>query len=235
MEHLLDAIRANQVPNAWLVASHDSRQGLARWFIGLLRRKEALHVWRDHLKSGDAAPPAVWIAGLFHPIALVNSVKHMALRALSLDKDLTERVSWEQLTVFGYVTPWRSEADLGTSDAEGNSLAKIGGGLLVHGLVLEGAAWDLASASLVDAVLQDLHTVVPLVHMKAVLVQNAATGVKFPIDLHDTFDDDPPYPYECPVYARPQRGDSFLFTTRVNSQERQTKWVYRAAAMILDV
>ena len=40
---------------------------------------------------------------------------------------------------------------------------------------------------------------------------------------------------ECPVYARASRGNSFIFSVHVKSQERATTWLYRAAALIMEV
>jgi dynein heavy chain len=234
MEELLEVLMNKQVPASWLAEAHDSRHGLSKWYIHLLRRVKFLDSWNECLKEGKPSPPSVWLPGLLNPYALVTSVKQMHIRAETqvythLEYDLDETTPWEKLHLLGTITQWHSESDLAHVDPA--DLPQEG--LLVHGLVLEGAAWESATSCLIDQVLQDVHPSVPRVHIKTVTRDNLPPALRFPM-LHSN-DDDPPYAYECPVYARASRGNSFIFSVHVKSQERATTWLYRAAALIMEV
>jgi dynein heavy chain len=229
LEKMLEDVQSNLVPSSWQSVSHDGRHGLGRWFLSLLKRHEALNVWKDCLKEDQAMSLSVWLAGLYSPFSLLYSIKQMFLRANPMG------VTSEKLVLYGSVTSWTSPADLEDASEEDQQFGSGGGsGLYVHGLVLEGAAWDVTAQSLVDQALQFPQPAVPIVHVAAVGVSELPAGVSFPIDIEETIDADPPFPYECPVYASANRGDSFLFTTRVLSQDRPTKWLYRVAAMVME-
>ena len=128
MERLLEAIMSNEVPASWLAVAHDAPHALSKWFIDLLHRATFLESWKDLLKEGKAAPPSIWLPGLFNPLALMTAAKQMFLRANPLAG------LWEDLDVCGTVSVWPSESEL-VMMADSDELPRDG--LFVHGLVLE--------------------------------------------------------------------------------------------------
>ena len=190
MEALLQAIMSNLVPSSWCAVGHDSAKGLAKWFIVLLNRVTMLDSWKDRVKEGFAAPLSVWMPGLLNPYSLMNACKQTYLRA---NPAVT---AWHKLDITGSVTVWNTEQDLANfAETDPHNLPREG--LLVHGFVLEGAAWDSSSDMLVDQVLQDLHPSVPVLHVKTVHTDEEPAAVPFPHQLNP--DDDQPFHYDCPV------------------------------------
>ncbi|XP_032161875.1 dynein heavy chain 11, axonemal isoform X2 [Mustela erminea] len=91
-------------------------------------------------------------------------------------------------------------------------------GAYLHGLVLEGARWDTQSGTIAEACLQEVTSVMPVIFAKAI-----------PADRQET-----KHTYECPVYKTKMRGSNYVWTFRLKSQDKTTKWVLAGVALLLE-
>jgi dynein heavy chain len=74
MEALLLALQLDRVPASWEAKAYPSLKSLGWWFADLLRRVAQLGRWSDTLVT----PVAVWISGLFNPMAYITAVLQAA-------------------------------------------------------------------------------------------------------------------------------------------------------------
>jgi dynein heavy chain len=97
-------------------------------------------------------------------------------------------------------------------------------GYFVHGLYLEGAAWDSGTNGtdgyLIDQKLKDLHPKLPVVNVIAVPTEKKKTAGQ----------------YQCPVYVTSARGPTYVFTANLNMESEDTdpaKWILAGTALLM--
>lgn len=92
-------------------------------------------------------------------------------------------------------------------------------GVYIHGLSLDGAAWDKRNARLIEASPKVLFAALPVVHMYA--IQQQAKDPRL---------------YQCPVYKKPMRTDlnyiTFMVMKTVHSPDH---WILRGVAALCDI
>ena len=93
-------------------------------------------------------------------------------------------------------------------------------GVYVHGLYLDGAAWDRRGCKLHEQQPKVLFTVLPVVHVYA--VNN--TGPK------------DPRLYQCPVYKKPRRTDlTYITNLYLKTVQNPDHWILRGVALLCDI
>lgn len=97
-------------------------------------------------------------------------------------------------------------------------------GMYIHGLFLEGAQWEKGRGSeqgnLTEMVPKILHPSLPVVNVKAVLLEERKT-VGF---------------YRCPVYVTTMRGPTYVFTAFLkmeNEEDPGYDWVLAGVALMM--
>ena len=97
-------------------------------------------------------------------------------------------------------------------------------GFFVHGLFLEGAAWEKGAQAnggyLTQAKLKDLHPRLPVVNVVAVPKKEKKVIGQ----------------YQCPVYVTSQRGPTFVFTANLQMQDEeapQSEWILAGVALLM--
>jgi len=97
-------------------------------------------------------------------------------------------------------------------------------GFYVHGLYLEGAAWELGAAGndgyLTDAKLKELHPKLPFVNVIAVKKKEKKVVGQ----------------YECPVYVTSARGGTYVFTANLQMETEDfdaNKWILSGVALLM--
>ncbi|XP_027975100.1 dynein heavy chain 11, axonemal-like [Eumetopias jubatus] len=91
-------------------------------------------------------------------------------------------------------------------------------GAYLHGLIMEGARWDTQSGTIAEACLKEVTSVMPVIFAKAI-----------PTDRQET-----KHTYECPVYRTKMRGSNYVWTFRLRSPDKTTKWVLAGVALLLE-
>lgn len=109
------------------------------------------------------------------------------------------------------VTTMVNPSDVTESPAEG---------VYIHGLHLEGAAWDLKAGCLKESSPKILFDPLPIVHVFAL---NTTAGKN-----HDM--------YECPVYKKTRRTDeTYVTSIDLKTQCKPNHWILRGVALLCDI
>jgi dynein heavy chain len=91
-------------------------------------------------------------------------------------------------------------------------------GVYIHGLFIEGAAWDRKNIKLTESQPKVIHQPMPVIHVSAT----------------NTVDELDPRMYRCPVYKRPKRTDlNYIFDIDLKtSPQSPDYWVLRGIALL---
>ncbi|ETE67846.1 Dynein heavy chain 9, axonemal, partial [Ophiophagus hannah] len=197
METLQNAIFLDMVPESWTRRAYPSMSGLGSWFTDLLNRIRELETW-----IGDfVLPSVVWLAGFFNPQSFLTAIMQSMARKnewpldkMTLQCDVTKRNREE------FTSPPRE-------------------GAYIHGLFMEGARWDMQTGLIADARLKDLTPPMPIIFIKAILVDKQDTRNVYP----------------CPVYKTRQRGPTYIWTFNLKTKEKPSKWILAGVALLLQV
>ncbi|XP_076032504.1 dynein heavy chain at 93AB [Oratosquilla oratoria] len=197
MEELVGALFLDQVPDAWTKKAYASAFGLTNWYADLLLRVKELESWVADFQL----PSSVWLAGFFNPQSFLTAIMQSTARKCELPLD--------QMCLHCDVTKKNKEEFSGAPRE----------GAHVHGLFLEGAAWDHDHSILVDSRLKELHPQLPVLFIKAITQDKAETRNM----------------YECPVYKTRQRGPTYVWTFNLKTKEKPAKWILAGVAILLQV
>ena len=92
-------------------------------------------------------------------------------------------------------------------------------GVYIHGLFLDGAAWDRRNIRLCEPQPKVLFSMLPVVHMYAIQNQNRD-----------------PRLYQCPVYKKPRRTDQTYITfILLKTNQSPDHWILRGVAALCDI
>lgn len=115
-------------------------------------------------------------------------------------------------------------------------------GILVHGLLMEGARWTdeeesadhvysvggtACAGHLTESRLKQLLTPMPVLYVKAVLVQPDWSPESVGYLRGD------PHLYECPVYITSARGPTFVFLSTLKTLDPVHRWVLAGVALLM--
>ncbi|KAM6202712.1 dynein axonemal heavy chain 11 isoform 2-T2 [Rhynchocyon petersi] len=196
MEAQQSALSYDMVPDTWAKLAYPSTYGLAQWFNDLFLRCRELDTWTQDL----VLPAVVWLSGFFNPQSFLTAIMQTMARKnewpldkMCLTVDVTKK----------------TKEDYGHPPREGAYL---------HGLLLEGARWDVQSGTIAEARLKELTSMMPVVFAKAILMDRQ--------EIKHT--------YECPVYKTKTRGPTYVWTFRLKSKEKVAKWVLAGVALLLE-
>ena len=230
MEDLMAALTINQVPGrnpfhkcSWERLAWASRRSLQSWFIDLLRRCRQLTQWSEQFVT----PLSVWLPGLMNPMAFLTAVTQTSARVRGLPLD--------KMTIRVHVTTMMRPEEISAYPSTG---------MYVHGLFLEGAAWDSGSelsgpslpqringapvaGALTDARLKQLLFPMPVLYLEPESVQpswlpSAVGYLRMDPDV-----------YECPIYVTTMRGPTYICLATLRTRQGAKKWTLAGAALIL--
>lgn len=147
-------------------------------------------------------PNLFWFAGLFNPNGFLTAIRQEGVK---------HHNDWP----LDSVTLDNSVLNMFANDCK----KVVKEGVLVHGLVLEGAGWDRKNSALCDPQSKLIYTQMPVFHIFAI-------SGKVPRDYDY---------YECPVY-RTSRRQHCITTLRLRTvkkaKEKDTNWILRGTALI---
>uniref|UniRef100_H2Y9A0 Dynein axonemal heavy chain 11 n=1 Tax=Ciona savignyi TaxID=51511 RepID=H2Y9A0_CIOSA len=195
MEEIQNALFLDKVPTSWSRISYPSLYSLGLWYADVLVRCRELDTWTHDL----ILPAVVWLGGLFNPQSFLTAVM----------QSMARKNEWplDKMVLSVDVTK-KSKEDFSHPPREG---------AYVHGLFLEGAKWDTQTGALLSARLKELTAPVPVVFVKAILVDRLETKNV----------------YECPLYRTRERGPTFIWTFNLKSRETRSKWILSGVALLL--
>ncbi|KAJ8610701.1 hypothetical protein CTAYLR_005659 [Chrysophaeum taylorii] len=156
----IDNIYDAKVPLPWVRSpGGDEISWLAptfgRWLSGLADRDAQLRAWLDNLVASAARPKSFWLPGFFNPAGFLTAVQQEVTRAHANETSSKASTSWvlDAVKIHAEVTDFESADQIKTSPPEG---------VYVHGLSLDGAAWDRTSANATLAEAQPKHLFDPM-------------------------------------------------------------------------
>mmetsp|Transcript_4897 Transcript_4897/g.10850 ORF Transcript_4897/g.10850 Transcript_4897/m.10850 type:complete len:528 (+) Transcript_4897:5425-7008(+) len=210
MSSELDALSTslfnNQVPASWESKAYPSMKPLVLWMEDLLARCKFVQDWVD---NGIAS--TVWISGFFFPQAFMTSILQNYARKKQIGIDTVSLGFRNQKVAYTEI------------------VEKPEDGVIVWGLFLEGARWDIPSESLAESRPKELFT--PYVPIWLVPIQN-----REPADLAKTL--------MCPCYKILTRkgvlsttghSTNFVTTVEVPTNVSPDHWVKRGVALFLSL
>jgi dynein heavy chain len=213
---IMDAISSifdARVPKSWLFSPAGDElswlsPGLGSWFAGLMQRDTQYKTW---LRNGR--PSSYWMTGFFNPQGFITAIQQEITRAHKND-------NWalDEVVVHAEVSDYRTVDDVKAAPKEG---------AYVHGLFLDGAAWDNKESTLTESSPKKLFASLPVLLITAVQKstrKSIETGTSYG-----------PYgAYECPVYKYPSRTDRYLiFQVLLTTQQKKPlHWILRGVALL---
>uniref|UniRef100_A0A7S2QUS9 Uncharacterized protein n=1 Tax=Triparma pacifica TaxID=91992 RepID=A0A7S2QUS9_9STRA len=227
IEDLIAAFRINQWPGrnpfskcTWQKYAWPSQKNLSSQFIDMLARVDQLVSWSSDLVT----PVSIWLPGLFNPSSYLTAVQQVTARAtgVALDKMTTET----------HVTSCWDHNELTEYAVEGT---------YIHGLFMEGARWPkgeeagepfvvsgtTCAGSLTESLLKDLLPTMPVIYVKAVIIQSHWEPSPVGYLRGD------PSVFECPVYTTTFRGPTYVFLATLKSDVPTEGWVTGAVALMM--
>merc|ERR1711865_750683 len=139
LESMAESLYTNQVPAMWVKQAYPSLKPLAAWIDDLQVRIQFVKEWID-----DGKPATYWISGFFFPQAYLTGTLQNFARKYTLSIDTVD---------FDYNVLKKTPEELHGKPPED--------GCYIHGLFLEGAAWDPNQHALVEARPKELYSTFP--------------------------------------------------------------------------
>jgi len=173
LDSVAESLYTNQVPAMWSKKAYPSLKPLASWIDDLVERISFIKAWIDGGK-----PPAYWISGFFFPQAFLTGTLQNYARKYTISIDTVN---------FDFNVLKKSKDELSEGPADG---------CYIHGMFLEGAAWDTAQHTLMEARPKELYSAFPPIWLNPKVNRKDPTeGV-----------------YSCPVYKTLQRAGTLSTT-----------------------
>ncbi|KAG2840968.1 Dynein heavy chain 8, axonemal [Phytophthora cactorum] len=202
------AIFDGKVPPSWVANEQAWLAGtLGLWVTGLIDRVTQLRAWLER-----GRPPSFWLAGFSNPQGFLTAVAQESTRAHA-----SERWALDDVVYYSEVTDYERLDQIKQPPREG---------VLVHGLMLDGAAWNRPDGTLVEQEPKRLFAPLPAVYVTAATKAHKKTRAA---------QDHGPYgAYEAPVYRYARRTDKhYIFSVALASRDhRPLHWTLRGVALL---
>jgi dynein heavy chain, axonemal len=197
MEEVAQSLAINRVPKRWETAAYASLRPLGSWLADLNNRISQLNDWSSSLGE---LPIVTWISGLFNPQSFLTVILQIHAQAtgneldrLTISSEITRKIVTEEITM-----PAKD-------------------GAYIHGLSLEGAAWNISLLQLEASKPKEMFCPLPVILIKPSTVDRAD-----------------PSAYDCPVFKTQQRGPTYVFTMQLKSKHDPAKWILAGTAALMD-
>jgi dynein heavy chain len=148
----------------------------------------------------EGRPLVFWLSGFFNPQGFLTAIRQEITRAhngWALDNVKLASEVMKQM-----------KEDINVPPAEG---------VYIHGLFIEGAAWDRKNIRLTESQPKIIYQAMPVIHVSAT----------------NSTDDSDPRLYRCPVYKRPRRTDlNYIFDVDLKTTQNPDYWILRGIALL---
>merc|ERR1719395_233 len=230
IEDLIAALTISEWPGrnpysqcAWEKFSWPSKKSLLPQYADMIKRHGQLTSWTETL----ATPISVWLSGLFNPMAYLTSILQVTARATGSALDAMTQET--HMTVYKDAHAIHPDATFPEN------------GAFIHGLFIEGARWPFGDEAeepyefggakvggfLLESRLKELMPPVPVVYVKAVLVQPSwePSAVGYLRHVDDV--------YEAPVFITTARGATYVFLATLKTVVPKNKWTLTGTALMM--
>ncbi|GLD99919.1 hypothetical protein PINS_up008647 [Pythium insidiosum] len=207
----INAIFDGKVPRVWLYrAAGDEISWLAStlglWFTGLTDRTLQLRQWLER-----GRPNSFWLAGFSNPQGFLTAMRQEVTR-----HHVNDRWALDDVVYHSEVTDYEKLEQIKQAPRDG---------ILVHGLLLDGAAWNKVEGTLVEAEPKRLFAALPVVYVTATTKSQKKNR---------TNDYGPYGGYEAPCYRYALRSDRYyIFSVTLSTRDhRPLHWTLRGVALL---
>jgi dynein heavy chain len=211
LQDILDSIFDAKVPHTWentLTGDEFSWRlpTLGLWFSSLLNRDEQYRSWLE-----NGRPKSFWLTGFFNPNGCLTAMKQEVTR-----KHKSQKWALDDIVYHTEVTTYEKAEHIKSSPAEG---------IYIHGLFLDGAAWNRQEGHLVESEPKTLFVPAPVLFVTGNTRKDEEKAKK---EMFGQIG-----PYECPVYKYASRTERyFLFFFNLKTDSTPNKWVLRGVALL---
>ena len=203
MEALQRSLIFNKVPASWEKEAYPSRKNLGLWFNELIERCAQLDKWSAELVT----PLSLCISHLFNPMSFLTAIMQITSREKILPLD--------NMSLQTNVTLFKTAEEV---------QAYPENGAYIHGLILEGAAWEHGAPGqegyLIEQRPKELHPRLPVVNVVSVELKDKKVLGQ----------------YDCPVYYTTLRGATYIFKANLNMESEDSdpsKWILSGTCLLL--
>jgi dynein heavy chain len=207
----LNAVFDVKPPTRWFIDASGAEiawrlPSLALWFSGLLARDQQLYSW---LETDAYRPVSFWLTGFYNPQGFLTATRQEVTRIHKEQKWALDDV----------VVSTKMTDTFNAGKSKGKEKSE---GVMIHGLYLEGAAWDKAGKFLKEAAPRMLFTELPILAVSALQSKDFNK-------LYNT----PDY-YSCPVYKTGRRaGLNYIFSVKLKTDKVSAEhWIFRGVAIL---
>lgn len=203
LEAMFRCFMFNLVPKSWESAGYPSLQPLASWFDDFLRRIEFI---RDWIENGQ--PQSFWLSGFFFPQGFMTGVLQKYARRTQIPIDTLKIQA--QVCNFYRDSPDAKEPDKG---------------VLIYGLFVQGAGWDLEKIELVESKKGELFLEMPCIWLKPVPVTDPPLAGVYPCPLYKTST-------RAGTLSTTGHSTNFVLFLDLPSKKDADHWVRRGCALL---
>ncbi|KAH9496161.1 Dynein heavy chain 6, axonemal [Bulinus truncatus] len=258
LEDTYDSLLTQRIPSQWKNAAYESAKSLSSWVTDLQKRVTFFASWAKLLSSSidkkfkqsirnvkDTAaeveipastqPNYFWLSAFFFPQGFLTAVLQNHARKMGISVD----------SLFFRFEIMRSEPDL--LEKVSSTIIPPENGVLISGLFLDGARWDVETHTLQDCNIDKRFFSLPDIHFEPTEHRDLSSTPSIVQDSDDyqqtstTELQTPDFTYECPLYRTSARagtlsstGHSTNFVTSITlpSQQPSDFWTLRGVAML---
>lgn len=213
LQDILDSIFDAKVPHTWentLTGDEFSWRlpTLGLWFSSLLNRDDQYRSWLE-----DGRPNSFWLTGFFNPNGCLTAMKQEVTR-----KHKSQKWALDDVVYHTEVTTYERVDQIKSPPAEG---------IYIHGLFLDGAAWNRQAGHLVESQPKTLFVPAPVLFVTGNARKDEDRAKK---EMFGSVG-----PYECPVYKYSSRTDRyfiFFANLKCTPEKYPNKWALRGVALL---
>lgn len=263
IERVFESLIRDTIPNQWLQVSYPSLRSLNGYMKDLQDRIGFFQDWiaqgpgllkgvpsKDPNKetnsplyqkeTKDEAPPCLskkqyWLSGFFFPQSLLTAVLQNFARSQSLTMDQVD-CEFIPLTPRQILEGDQLLESIQKKNPAPETQASIQNSVVITGIFLQGAGWDLEAGVLKEAAHKVHSELMPPILFRPILKLSHAELEKDDADIDFT--------YECPIYRNEERqgrilstghSTNYVFTLNLRSKKPPEHWIRRGLAGILQL
>jgi dynein heavy chain, axonemal len=200
LDDLARALFNGQLPFMWRRLAPATKKSLGNWIDHYQKRNAQYSFWVN-----ESEPNVMWLSGLHIPESYLTALVQATCRKNGWPLDRS--------TLYTQVTQWTSSEDV---------TERAHQGCFVHGLYLEGAAWDSSRNCLIKQKPKELVQELPV--MKVIPIE------AHKLKLQNT--------YRTPVYTTSDRrnamGVGLVFEADLSTTEHLSHWILQGVCLVLN-
>nr|KAI8727041.1 hypothetical protein BgiMline_033964 [Biomphalaria glabrata] len=224
LENVYNAFLNNHVPELWARKAYPSLKSLASWVKDLIMRCCFIDNWIN-----NGPPKSFWLSGFFFPQGFLTGtlqnfarkynqpIDHLSFKFILLPYSREEALVMEQLRTVkkGETIPMDQNLDVPDD------------GVLVHGLYMDGFAWDWDHMTVGDQLKGQMQANLPVMHMDPRLDYEPDLSL-YPAPRYKTA-------ARAGTLSTTGHSTNFVVTVHLPSSNTQDYWIAKGAALLCQI